>query len=115
MLGFTDRQEILINRDEIVRNALQQYQDISMLSCNIFVKFQNESGHDENVLTKEFFSRFWMEFSGKYLKGNKTFASQMEEVLSEKEFRAVGRILIHGFILTGYLPLFLNHTQNVWF
>ena len=104
-------QELLINRKNIFQNALEQYQDPTILNCKVRVKFLNETGDDLDGLTREFFSLFWECFVEKYCMGavQKYIFINPTQVLSPAECKAVGRILIHGFLLTGFLPLRINH------
>ena len=75
------------------------------------MRFEGETGDDLDGLTREFFSIFWAEFTQK-LPGNvrKYFAVDPCSVMATDDLKAVGRILVHGFLLTGYLPLYINHS-----
>ncbi|XP_057299552.1 uncharacterized protein LOC130630175 isoform X3 [Hydractinia symbiolongicarpus] len=113
LLSLDSEQQLLIDRSNLVADAFEQYQDTSILDCKVFIKFLDEEGHDLDGLTKEFFSSFWIKFSEQYLKGEnqKYFTVQPEPVLTDAQLKAVGMILVHGFLLTGYLPLMINNSQ----
>ncbi|XP_057316242.1 uncharacterized protein LOC130657278 isoform X2 [Hydractinia symbiolongicarpus] len=113
LLALDSEQQLLIDRSNLVADAIEQYQDTSILDCKVFIKFLDEEGHDLDGLTKEFFSSFWIKFSEQYLKGEnqKYFTVQPEPVLTDAQLKAVGMILVHGFLLTGYLPLMINNSQ----
>eukprot|EP00112_Aurelia_sp_Birch-Aquarium-sp1_P015961 Seg3578.3 transcript_id=Seg3578.3/GoldUCD/mRNA.D3Y31 product="Ubiquitin-protein ligase E3A" protein_id=Seg3578.3/GoldUCD/D3Y31 len=83
----TTTQQLLLRRDHIVDDAVQQYQDIAILHHKLSVKFDGEKGEDLDGLTREFFSLFSL---------NPT------KMIDADELKAVGRILMHGYILCGY-------------
>ncbi len=71
----TTTQQLLLRRDHIVDDAVQQYQDIAILHHKLFVKFDGEKGEDLEGLTREFFSLFWQSWAKKLAGGNKLYVS----------------------------------------
>ena len=63
----------------------------------------NETGDDLDGILLIVLVMYCMGAVQKYIFFNPT------QVLSSAECKAVGRILIHGFFLTGFLPLSMNH------
>jgi len=66
-----------------------------------------------NGVSKDLFSSFWDQVKQKYMKGSREFFIHLTpgNLLSISSFRAFGRILQHGYLLTRHLPLFLNKAQ----
>ena len=66
---------------------------------------------DVSGLTKEFFSLFWKTLSSKVMYGAKELYIQSKPDLlyDSVDYEIFGRILVHGYILTGYLPIRLNN------
>ena len=113
--ALTATQQLLVRRDFIVEDAVQQYQDIAILHHKLFVKFDGEKGEDLEGLTREFFSLFWQNWAKKLNGNNKLYISlNPTKMIDEEELRAVGRILLHGYILCGYLPYYVNAGVLFW-
>ena len=107
--SLTTVQQILVRRENIVKDAMSQYMDGSILSCRVYVSFEGENGEDLDGLTREFFSIFWQQFISALAGADrKYFSIDPCNVLSLDEVGAVGRIILHGFILTGYLPTYIT-------
>lgn len=104
-----DKQELIIRRDHIVEDSLEQFSDVTPLK-KIFVKFEHEKGYDGDGLTRGFFSDFWEEFLNIYGSGDSYvyLKTNPSNVLKRRQYEAIGSIFIHGLVLCGYLPLKLN-------
>ena len=109
--GLNDTQQIWIRRENIVHDAIEVYKNPSILECKVFVKFMDEIAEDLDGVTREFFSSFWAQFLSEYGAGEsiKYLSLSPDVCVSEDELCAAGRILLHGFLLTGFIPLSLNH------
>eukprot|EP00794_Sanderia_malayensis_P021313 gene21313-23386_t len=108
-------QQLLVRRDQLVNDALQQYQDTSIVHHKLFVKFDGERGEDLEGLTREFFSQFWQNWAQKLVGHNKKFINLVpNSLIGAEELGAIGRILVHGYILCGYLPYFVNSSVLYW-
>ena len=105
-----DRQEISIARDKVLVDGLTFYDDDSILNCELYVDFRGEEGEDMNGLTREFFSLFWDQFLNRFGDGENLRYITVSPFDSPPAvvFRAAGRVLLHGFILHGYLPIGIN-------
>eukprot|EP00112_Aurelia_sp_Birch-Aquarium-sp1_P016971 Seg3891.2 transcript_id=Seg3891.2/GoldUCD/mRNA.D3Y31 product="E3 ubiquitin-protein ligase TOM1-like" protein_id=Seg3891.2/GoldUCD/D3Y31 len=108
---FSATQQLLVRRQYVVQDAIAQYHDATIVHSRLYVRFEGETGDDFDGLTREFFSIFWSDFTQK-LPGNarRYFAVDPCSVMSIDDLKAVGRILVHGFLLTGYLPIYINHS-----
>ena len=111
----TTLQQLLLRRDHIVDDAVQQYEDTTILHHKIVVKFDGEKGEDLEGLTREFFSLFWQNWAKKLAGSNKLYISlNPTKVIGSEELHAVGKILMYGYILCGYLPYFVNASVLFW-
>ena len=72
--------------------------------------FNDEDGDDFDGLTSEFFSLFWKSFFNHYCKGHTMQFIELhpQNIPTSSVCLSAGRILLHGFIFTGYLPINLN-------
>ena len=101
---------ISINRGNLLHDATQQYSSDSILNDKLKVEFEGEDGADLEGLTREFFSEFWANFLKEFGVGAsyRHFVLNHAKLPSKDLCEAAGRILLHGFMLTGYLPLALE-------
>ena len=112
---FSSTQRLLLRRQHVVQDAIAQYHDTTILHSRLYVRFEGETCDDFDSgprrPDKGIFPIFWAEFIQK-LSGNarKYFAVDTCSVMATDDLKAVGRILVHGFLLTGYLPLYINHS-----
>ena len=67
-LGET--QQMLIRRDNIYHDTIEQYKDAEAIKCKVLVKFDDEVGEDLQGLTKQFFSLFWKSFVSMHCHGS---------------------------------------------
>eukprot|EP00794_Sanderia_malayensis_P007613 gene7613-8453_t len=92
-----------------------QYQDTSIVHHKLFVKFDGERGEDWEGLTREFFCQFWQNWAQKLVGHNKMFINLVpNSLMGAEELGAIGRILVHGYILCGYLPYYINSSVLYW-
>lgn len=98
------KQQILVSREDL---------DASIMDCRVYVRFLGEQGDDMDDLTREFYSSFWVRFANDHIQGesSKYFCLTPQFGLSDEQLLAAGRILIHGFVLTGYLPIHVSYAQ----
>ena len=107
---LTEKQEFLVDRSKRFEQAVTLYQDESIMSCTLYIRFNNEEGDDFDGLTREFFSVFWERFFDKYCRGHtlKYIYLMPENIPPLPLCMAAGRILLHGFILTRFVPININ-------
>ena len=109
-LKASNYSEIIIQRDCLFDDALNQFNSLGL--TRIYVKFDGEPGDDFEGLTRELISEFWKEFSQRFSDGQKFQYLNPSPIsyLKEKDLIAVGKILMIGFILTGFLPTQFNNS-----
>ena len=80
----------------------------------IRVKFRNESGVDGGGLTRELFPLFWSSLQYTHFDGN-VEKIPVSVPRSADEYETFGRILSHGFVLTGFSPQCSLQAINIHF
>lgn len=100
--------ELVIQKKHLVQEALEQF---GFSNQKIRVIFVGEVGEDLAGITRSLFAEFWEEFFLKYGTGKYIYnlCFSPDKALTEQEVRAAGRILVTGYIVTGYIPAFINH------
>ena len=94
----------------VFTTAMELYRDGQQVifQCRLNVHFHNENGSDFEGLTREFFTLFWFQCTQQH----HSFIGRTERIptfhnsprSNISTWHLLGRILTHGFILTGYLP-----------
>ena len=102
--------EIIINRDSLFNDTINQFKSLGL--TRIYVKFDGEPGDDFEGLTRELISEFWKEFCEKLSGGEKLLYLNPTAMSypKEEDLVVVGKILMIGFILTGFLPTQFNNS-----
>ena len=103
--AFTEIVRFELDRETLFRDLLSKYETIVSCDSELRLKFSKERGVGHGVC-KEVFSLFWQVVEDKYMEG----CTAKVPVITPDNltiFFQLGRILSHGYILTGYLPLFL--------
>ena len=104
LTDITATQQVLVSRENLFEQALDIYKDDSIRGCRLCVAFNDEDGDDFDGLTREF------SFFNHYCKGHTMQFIELhpQNIPTSSVCLSAGRILLHGFILTGYLPINLN-------
>ena len=107
-------QQILVQRENIASTAESLYSEDSILSCRgLFVQFEGELGVDLEGVTRDFFSSYWRSSLTAWLGGhnNSYFKLSPGIDVSKERLEAMGRILLHGYLVCGFLPIYLNNAS----
>lgn len=100
--------EVHVRRATIVDDVLNQFRDPTILHCSLAVTFNDETGLDFGGLTQELFSAFWDAVWDKYFEGETAkvpFVPPQSIARSKAAFKAIGRVLAHGWVLTKQIPI----------
>ncbi len=96
---------IELERNNVLLDLLKVYKDNrNIIEKEIRVSFRNEQGYDVGGLTRELFAAFWVAAETVLLEGGSARVPIMHPQSTEI-YRHLGRILSHGYILTGFFPL----------
>ena len=99
---------ISATRENLIDEAIKIYMEKPFLICKkLHVTFVGEEGLDLDGVSREFFSLFWKHFLYQYFRNSLPMMKPSLFAI-DKEFVAAGRILVHGYILLGYLPININ-------
>ena len=104
-----ETQELYIRRDHLMFDAMEQFHDFGTIK-KLYVKFADENGLDLDGLTRGFFADFWSDFLKIFGFGNDQLYLNIDpnNLLKPYQCKAAGSILVHGLVLTGYVPYYLN-------
>ena len=69
------------------------------------IKFEGEKGVDTGGLTRDAFSAFWEEAYLRHFDGSSVLAPTVHAGLDISLLHTLGRILSHGYLACGYLPV----------
>ena len=104
-MGDNSIERFDVGRLSVVDNLLKVYQQCpDICHHEIRVTFCNESGLDAGGLTRELFPLFWSSLQMKHFDGHVEKVPVLVPGF-ENDYLTLGRILSHGFVLTGYFPL----------
>ena len=87
---------------------LKLYENISILKCQLSVKFVGEAGLDFGGLTTDLFTSFWDAAFESYFEGDTVkvpFVPPYQQMETRPVFEKLGRILFHGWVLTNQIPV----------
>ena len=109
-------QQVLVRREDILTTAESLYSDNSILACEkLFVQFEGEDGVDVDGVSRDFFSSYWRRALSECTAGHHQLYLQMLPGLvsrfSKERLEAMSRILLHGFLVCGFLPINLNNAS----
>ena len=88
---------VTVKRLNILADLLQVYNDPNITDFELRVRFEDEVGFDGGGLTRELFPVFWKAVEDEIMTPEINFT-----------YYCLGKILSHGYILTGFLPLNLS-------
>ena len=107
-MGDNSIEHFIVGRLSIVDDLLQIYRERPQL-CNheIRVSFRSERGLDAGGLTRELFPLFWSSLESNFFDGN-IEKVPMVTPRPDMDYVFLGKILSHGFVLTGFFPLYIS-------
>eukprot|EP00794_Sanderia_malayensis_P004921 gene4921-5568_t len=108
-------QQLIVRRGKLLEDTIEQYKDPQILQSKIYVHFQDEQGDDLDGLTRELFSQFWLKLKPSFAGTDKVYpVFNPVSMMNVDELNAIGRVLLHGYILCGYLPYYINYGVLYW-
>ena len=99
---------VTVRRHDILENVVQMYkEDPDIVKCRLNVHFLGEKGIDFGGVTKDFFTSFWEVAFQTYFDGDavKVPLVSPQKLADKPRMQALGRVLEHGWRLTGELPV----------
>ena len=97
-----------VNRPTVFEELLDVYSNNpQVVSLEPRVRFVNELGMDGGGLKREVITTFWQLFQDRLLEGEREKVPILSPEYGSKYYH-IGRILSHGYLLTGFFPLCFN-------
>lgn len=102
----------LIDRPDVVKELLAICKDDGILCTKLSLSFVDETGLGDGVL-REVFSTFFDSFLARFCEGNKQVVFVPHPSLTDEDYVAVGRIIMHRFLPTGTFPVQVAEAQII--
>lgn len=113
MLSFFRTKVITIKRVNVMKELIDAFKDPQLLTSYIQVTMINgrgetEAGQDTGGVFRDTLSAFWFEFFEVCTNGEREKVPTLREDFKEKEWQAIGHILVKGYVQANYLPVKLS-------
>ena len=69
------------------------------------IRYENERAQDTGGVCRDMFSSFWEEAYVQHFDGEKLLIPSMRPGVNMAKFKLIGTILVHGFMVCGFLPV----------
>ena len=99
---------VTVHRSNIVEDMMSAYVDQDIVKSVITIQFKDECGLDFDGIKREAYSLFWENAIPRYFEGTCTFVPRICPGIEENVYTILGRILWHGYILSGVFPISIN-------
>lgn len=97
--------QIQLHRVNLLDEMICQFKDPLILNYPLKYSLVNESGRDEDGVARDVYTGFWNDFLDRAAEGAELRIPALSPKWQEDEWRAVGRILVKGYMDQGYFPL----------
>lgn len=98
--------EHIIDRADLYNNVLELYRDGRIVDeCPIYIKFKDEAAIDAGGVQRDMLSGFWEVAYKKLFEGSSLLTPMVHPQIDLTLFPILGRILSHGYLVTGFLPI----------
>lgn len=101
-------QQVTVSRPNIVEDMMSAYADPDIVQRFITIRFTEECGVDFDGIKREAYSLFWENAIPRFFEGTCTFVPRISPGIEENVYTVLGRILWHGFVLSGVFPISIN-------
>ena len=98
--------EHIIDRADLYKNVLDLYRDGGIVDeCPIYIKYKDEAAIDGGGVQRDMLSGFWEVAYKKLFEGSSLLTPMVHPQIDLTLFPILGRILSHGYLVTGFLPI----------
>lgn len=98
--------EHFINRATVYEDVINLYQDDKILKeCPIYIEFVGEIAVDYGGVQRDMYSGFWEKAYATLFEGATLLTPMFHPEMDMSLFTIVGRILSHGYLVAGILPI----------
>ncbi|XP_063760574.1 uncharacterized protein LOC134878467 [Eleginops maclovinus] len=96
-----------LRRVNIVHDVLNVFMEPRVLNVNLKMELINEKAVDSDGVSREVYSAFWEHFL-EQCEGEEERVPRLRPDYSEKEWKAVGRVWLKGYLDHGIMPIRLS-------
>ncbi|XP_057316245.1 uncharacterized protein LOC130657280 [Hydractinia symbiolongicarpus] len=111
---LTAEKEVKVNRHNIRKDLIKAFQDEIKVNEKITYTVIDSHGLSENGVgsgvSRDVYSMFWKDVADSYLVGADERVPFVRHDLYVSEWEAIGKILVKGFIDTGYFPIVISRS-----
>ena len=98
--------EHFINRAAVYEDVINLYHDGEILKeCPIYIEYIGEMAVDYGGVQRDMFSAFWEKAYSALFEGASLLTPMFHPEMDLTLFNVVGRILSHGYLVSGVLPV----------
>ena len=96
----------IVDRDNIYEDVLDMYRTGEIVGeCPIEINYGSEQAIDDGGVQRDMYSAFWEEAYSSVFEGATTLIPMVHPQIDMSVFPVLGRILSHGFLVCGDLPV----------
>lgn len=100
-------QSVKVRRVNIVKDVLEIFSKSQVLKQVLRVEFTNENAIDDDGVSRELYTAFWEDFLAQ-CEGEEERVPRLRPDYSEREWQAVGRVWVKGYVDHGVMPIRLS-------
>ena len=98
--------EHTIDRANIYEDVMELYRHSRIVNeCPIYIKFKDEAAIDGGGVQRDMLSGFWEVAYKKLFDGSSLLTPMVHPQIDLTIFPILGRVLSHGYLVTGFLPV----------
>lgn len=98
-----------ISRTTVYGDVLELYQTSQILNeYPIHISYESEMADDQGGVTRDMLSAFWEEAYRLHFDGATILVPLIHPQTDITQFRTLGKIISHGYLVSGYLPVCIN-------
>ncbi|XP_059389514.1 uncharacterized protein LOC132122967 [Carassius carassius] len=100
-------QSVKVRRVNIVKDVLEIFSKPEVLKQVLRVEFTNENAIDDDGVSRELYTAFWKDVLAQ-CEGEDERVPRLRPDYSEREWQAVGRVWVKGYVDHGVMPIRLS-------
>lgn len=105
-IGAKKGEQRIVDRNNVFEDVLDMYRIGEVLGeCPIKIKYGGEQAIDDGGVQRDMYSAFWEEAYSKFFDGATNLIPMVHPQIDMKVFRVLGRIISHGYLVSGHLPV----------
>lgn len=98
---------VKIRRVMVIKDLLEIFMDCKVLNLALRMEFANEKALDDDGVSRDVYTAFWEEFL-EHCEGEDERVPRLRPDYSEREWQAIGRIWVKGYMDHGLIPVRLS-------